>query len=193
MPDDSLEPRKLEPGWMERHARILVEGRDPAARIPLTYLDGTPVFDRSGRPRFYSASYDTFTCLSRLRARERELRRQAARAAEAARVAAETARVRSEARLGILPPPGKLASVDMDALIIAGPLGAVGLPAGVLRTLQVLAKGKRHPVPALIGAGLWRDEAALAAALDAARPRLAAIGLRICRRKSGLRLTSSNM
>ncbi|AWN36534.1 hypothetical protein [Methylobacterium radiodurans] len=176
---------------MERHARILVEGRDPAARIPLTYLDGTPVLDRRGRPRFYSAAADSFAGLGHRRARERELRRQAARAAEASRVAAETARVRSEARLGILPPPGKLASVDLDALIIAGPLGAVGLPVGVLRSLQVLAQGKRHPVAALISAGHWRDEAALAAALDAARPRLAATGLRICRRKGGWRLAAA--
>ncbi|MDP4022431.1 hypothetical protein Q8W71_07340 [Methylobacterium sp. NEAU 140] len=128
---------------------------------------------------------------SKAHTRRREIERQAARAADAARLAEEVRKIRGEARLGLLPPPGRLAAVDMDALLLIGPLGAVGCGAALLRSLAVLMGKGRHPVPALVAAGSWKDEAALQTAVEAFRPRLAAIGLRLCRRKLGWRLTSA--
>lgn len=190
--------RPLDPGWRERHIQGQADGTMPPGLIPLTYEDGTPVLDSLGRPRMWSPHIEAAT-RKRPKSdrptapRARDLQRQSARAADIARVAAEVEKIRSEARLGILPPSGRLAAVDLDALIIAGPLGAVGLSASVLRSLQVLAQGRRHPVAALVAAAPWRDEAALTTAIEAARPRLAAVGLRVCRRKAGWRLASATL
>ncbi|MET3485856.1 hypothetical protein [Methylobacterium sp. 1973] len=118
------------------------------------------------------------------RAGERAL----AKAADAARLAAEVDRIRSEIRLGVKPPTGKLAAVDVAGMLLIGPLGAVGCGGALLRTLEVLVGRGRHPVPSLLAAGRWQDEAALRAALKASRPKLAAIGLQICRRKAGWRM-----
>jgi len=43
----------------------------------------------------------------------------------------------------------------------------------------------RRPVPSLLAAGRWQDEAALKAALETLRPKPAAIGLRIFRQRPG--------
>ncbi|MDP4022043.1 hypothetical protein Q8W71_05375 [Methylobacterium sp. NEAU 140] len=77
----------------------------------------------------------------------------------------------------------------MDAMLLIGPLGAIGCDATLLRSLAVLTGKGRHPVPSLLAVGRWKDEAALQAAVGAFRPRMAATGLRICRRKAGWRLT----
>ncbi|MCJ2102703.1 hypothetical protein [Methylobacterium sp. E-046] len=122
------------------------------------------------------------------RAGERAL----AKEADAARLAAEVDRIRSEIRLGVKPPAGKLAAVDAAAMLLLGPQGAVGCSGALLRTLQVLVGKRRHPVPSLLAAGRWQDEAALRAALEAFRPKLAAIGLRVCRRKAGWRLARAS-
>ncbi|MCJ2087787.1 hypothetical protein MKK88_17630 [Methylobacterium sp. E-005] len=114
-----------------------------------------------------------------------------AKAADAARLAAEVNRICSEIRLGVKPPAGRLAAVNMADMLLLGPLGAVGCGGALLRTLHVLAARRRHPVPCLMAAGRWQDEAALRAALEAFRPRLMAIGLRICRRKAGWRLAKN--
>lgn len=42
-------------------------------------------------------------------------------------------------------------------------------------------------MPLLLAAGRWQDETALKAALEAFRPKLVAIELRVCRRKGGRR------
>ncbi|KAA0121002.1 hypothetical protein CIW48_26205 [Methylobacterium sp. P1-11] len=118
------------------------------------------------------------------RAHERAL----AKAADAAQLATEVDRIRSEVRVGVKAPAGKLAAVDTAAMLLLGPQGAVGCGGALLRTLEVLAGKGRHPVPSLLAAGRWQDEAALRAALEAFRPKLAAIGLRVCRRKAGWRL-----
>jgi hypothetical protein len=60
-----------------------------------------------------------------------------------------------------------------------------------MRTLAPLAAGGRHPGSALVAAGAWRDEGALREALDALAPKLSALGLRICRRKAGLRMAKA--
>lgn len=181
------ERRRLDRGWRERHLQGQADGTMPRGQIQLRYEDGELVFNRLGRPRMWSPAVEAATRPGR--PRSREVLRQAARAADAARVAAETARIRKEAVFGLLPPPGQLAAVDLEALLVIGPLGAIGGPAALLRSLQVLAQGKRHPVSALLPG--WRDEAALCAAVEAFRPRLAAVGLRVCRRKAGWRLASA--
>lgn len=117
--------------------------------------------------------------------------RAVAKEADAARLAAEVDRIRSEVRLGVKPPAGKLCAVDAAAMLLVGPQGAVGCGGALLRTLEVLAVKGRHPVPSLLAAGRWQDEAALRVALEAFRPKLAAIGLRVCRRKAGWRLAKA--
>ncbi|MCJ2051249.1 hypothetical protein [Methylobacterium sp. J-070] len=121
------------------------------------------------------------------RAHERAL----AKEADAVRLAAEVDRIRSEVRLGVKSPAGKLAAVDVAGMLLLGPLGGVGCGGALLRTMEVLVSKGRHPVPSLLAAGRWEDEAALRAAVEAFRPKLAAIGLRICRRKAGLRIAKS--
>lgn len=46
-------------------------------------------------------------------------------------------------------------------------------------------------MPSLLTAGRWQNEAALRAALEAFRPKLAATGLRVCRRKARWRLAKA--
>ncbi|MCJ2018625.1 hypothetical protein MKK84_14460 [Methylobacterium sp. E-065] len=141
--------------------------------------------DRAARRAEYAARDRAHAAVIRAkRAHERAL----AKEADAARMAVEVARIRSEIRLGVKPPAGRLAAVDVPAMLLLGPLGAVGCGAALMRTCEVLAGRGRHPVPSLLIAGRWDDEAALRAALKAFKPKLAAIGLRVCRRKAGWRL-----
>lgn len=190
----TLDPdrRRLDRGWRDRHIQGQADGTMPPGQIQLRYEDGEPVFDRLGRPRIWSSAVEIATRSRPSRADLRAVARQAARAADAARVAEEAARVRREARLGIVPPDGRLAAVDAAALLVIGPLGAIGCSSALTRTFEVLARGGRHPVEALVATG-WRDEATLDAAVEAFRPRLAAIGLRICRRKAGWRLAAATV
>lgn len=133
-----------------------------------------------------------YTARDRLHAATIRAKRAGARAlakeGDAARLAAEIDRIRSEVRLGVKAPAGRLAAVDVAAMLLLGPQGAVGCGGALLRTLDVMVGKGRHPVPSLLSAGPWQDEAALRAALEAFRPKLAAIGLRLCRRKAGWRL-----
>jgi len=141
--------------------------------------------ERAARRAEYAARDRAHAAVIRAkRAHERVL----AKEADAAQLAVEVDRIRSEIRLGVKPPAGRLAAVDVAGMLLLGPLGAVGCGGALLCTLEVLAGRGRHPVPSLLAAGRWQDEAALRAALEASRPRLAAIGLRICRRKAGWRL-----
>jgi hypothetical protein len=61
-----------------------------------------------------------------------------------------------------------------------------------VRTLAPLTAGGRHPPAALMAAGGWRDEAALREALAGLSGKLAVLGLRICKRKAGLRMAKYN-
>ncbi|APT31382.1 hypothetical protein MCBMB27_02091 [Methylobacterium phyllosphaerae] len=119
---------------------------------------------------------------SRTIARLREKAEVAARDAAAAR----SLRARVQSRLR--PPAGRLFAVDAAALVIQGPAGGLGSSERIVRTLAPLAAGGRHPAAALVAAGGWQDEAALREALSGLGPKLAALGLRICRRKAGLRM-----
>lgn len=106
----------------------------------------------------------------------------ATRTAEAARV------LRSQVQSGLKPPAGKLFSVDIGGMVLCGPAGGIGTSERMARTLAPLAAGGRHPGNALVAAGTWVDEGALREALAGLAPKLEAVGLRICRRKAGLRM-----
>ncbi|WP_139220990.1 hypothetical protein [Methylobacterium brachiatum] len=118
-------------------------------------------------------------------ARLREKAEAAARNAAAAR--ALTAQVQPALR----PPAGRLFGVDAAALLLRGPVGGIGTTTRIVRTLGPLAAGGRHPAAVLMAAGSWGDEEALREALVGLGPKLAAIGLRICRRKAGLRMAKA--
>lgn len=119
---------------------------------------------------------------SRTIARLREQAEAAARAATAARALAR------QVQPGLRPPPGRLFGVDRDGLVLCGPAGGIGSSLRIIETLQPLAQGGRHPTEALIAAGAWGDVAALREALNAMAPKLFAVGVRICRKKAGLRM-----
>jgi hypothetical protein len=61
----------------------------------------------------------------------------------------------------------------------------------MVRTLGPLAVGGRHLPAVLVTAGGWQDEEALREALTGLGLKLAAIGLRVCRRKAGLRMAKA--
>ncbi len=48
-----------------------------------------------------------------------------------------------------------------------------------------------HAAAVLVEAGKWADEAVLRETLNALAPKLAAIGLQICRREAGLRMAKA--
>ncbi len=115
--------------------------------------------------------------------------RQKAKAEEAACAAAAAQALTQQVMPGLRPPPGRLFAADEAALLLRGPLGGLGTTDRIARTLTPLAAGGRHLPVVLVAAGGWEDEQALREALAALAPKLAAIGLRICRRKAGLRMT----
>lgn len=121
----------------------------------------------------------------------RTIARLKAKAEEAAR---DVEAARALARLvqpGLRPPPGKLFATDAAGLVLRGPAGGIGSSSRIIETLQPLAQAGRHSADALVAAGKWTDEAALRKALDALAPKLAVSGLRICRRKAGLRMAKA--
>jgi len=118
----------------------------------------------------------------------RTIARLKAKADDAARTA-EVARVlRSQVQSGLKPPAGKLFSVDIGGMVLCGPAGGLGTSARIARTLEPLAAGGRHLPATLMAGGSWSDEAALREALAGLAPKLEAVGLRICRRKAGLKM-----
>jgi len=88
-------------------------------------------------------------------------------------------------------PADRLFAVDAGALLLRGPMGGIGSTERMARTLEPLAVGGRHLPAVLVGAGGWHDEEALREALAGLGPKLAVLGLRICRRKAGLRMAKS--
>ena len=118
----------------------------------------------------------------------REIARRKAAAEAAARDAAAALALERQVQPGLRPPPGRLFAVDAAGLLLRGPRGGVGTSERMVRTLGVLAAGGRHQPAALVAAGAWKDEGALRDALVAIGGKLAAIGLRVDRRKTGLRM-----
>jgi hypothetical protein len=123
---------------------------------------------------------------SRTIARLREKAETTARDAAAAR------ELRARVQPGLKSLAGKLFAVDVDALVICGPAGGLGTSERIVRTLAPLAAGGRHSAAALVAAGGWRDEASLREALAGLSGKLAVLGLRICKRKAGLRMAKYN-
>jgi hypothetical protein len=60
------------------------------------------------------------------------------KAADAARLAANSDRIRSEVRVGVKPPAGKLVAVDVAARLLLGPAGAVRCGGALVPTLEGL-------------------------------------------------------
>jgi len=152
---------------------------------------GLPAFDSNGRP----------TPWTEARARRHALyvRKPAAlarapedtaarRAADRVLAEAEAAALRVQVVHGFRRPAGKLFGVDEAALVLIGPYGAIVISPILLRTLALLAGKGRHPPESLLPAG-WQDLEHLSTGLAAAGLTLAAVGLRLDRRKTGWRIT----
>lgn len=118
----------------------------------------------------------------------RELARRREKAEAAARAAVAAKAIANQVQPGLRAPPGRAFAVEAEALVLRGPAGGIGTSERIVRMLQPLAAGGRHPATALMAAGGWSDEQALREALDAIAPKLAAVGLRVCRRRTGLRM-----
>lgn len=118
----------------------------------------------------------------------RTIARLKAKAEAEARNAAAAQQLQAQVQRTFRPPPGKVFGVDTAALLLIGPAGALGTTTRMAKTLEPLAAGGRHLQPVLLAAGSWADEAALREALTAIAPKLSVLGLRICRRKAGLRM-----
>lgn len=112
-----------------------------------------------------------------------------ARADQEARIAREAGALRSQVQRGFRPPPGRLWTVDAEALVIIGPAGGIGTTPVIVRTLEALSAPGRHDEAVVAAAGDWRDVAHLREAMAALAPKLAVLGLRLDRRKTGVRIT----
>lgn len=139
--------------------------------LPYTYRETR---DRNGQIVLVPDHATRTRALRRL-ARDRD--RLKAKAEEQARIEAAQAALAAQLRRGLKPPPGRLWSVDPAALLLIGPGGAIPASAKACAALAPLAVGGRHPEPA-----------ELRTALDGLAPRLAAVGLRIDRRRAGVRV-----
>jgi hypothetical protein len=114
-----------------------------------------------------------------------------AKAEQAARDLGAAQALARQVMPALRPPPGRLFAVDGAALLLRGPQGGIGSTERMVRTLAPLAAGGRHLPAVLMAAGGWQDEEALQEALAGLGPKLAALGLRICRRKAGLRMAKA--
>ena len=108
-----------------------------------------------------------------------------------ARNAAAACALTAQVQPGLRPPPGTLFAADAAGLVLQGPLGGIGGSTRIIQTLQPLAAGGRHAPAVLMAAGGWQDEAAMGEALAGIGGKLAALGLRIDRRRAGLQMAKS--
>ncbi len=118
----------------------------------------------------------------------RTIARLRAKAEAAERAAAAAQALIRRVQPGLRPPPGRLFCVDVAGLVLRGPHGGIGTSERMACTLMPLAQGGRQPVETLVAAGGLADETALREALAALAPKLGVIGLRVCRRKAGIRM-----
>lgn len=177
-------PRALDDGWHARHIQWQAEGRIPPGKTPLLYADGTPVFDRTGRPRMWSprvaAALQPGPTGQPCYPSSKTIARQRAQSEAAARLAAEAAKLRSMLLPSLKPLPKRLWSLHPDALLLIGPFGGISFPASAMAVLQPLAAGGRHAL-----------DTGASAVLDTMAPRLAVVGLRIDRRREGVRIAKA--
>lgn len=121
--------------------------------------------------------------------RERNLRLAAAKRAEAQARAEEATRMfQGQVMPGFRPPAGKLWGVDVEALMIVGPGGGIGTTAVMARILAPLAAGGRHDESVIAAETGCRDAVHLQELLTAMAGKLAAVGLRVDRRRTGIRI-----
>lgn len=120
----------------------------------------------------------------------RQIAARKAKAEEQARVARETAALEAQIQRGFRPPAGRLFGVDVEALILIGPGGGIGVTPLLARTLAILSAPGRHAPESLLAAG-WRDVDHLRDGLSAFSGKLAAVGLVLNRRATGLRITKT--
>lgn len=121
--------------------------------------------------------------------RERNQRLIATKHAEARARADEAARVfQAQVMPGFRPPAGKLWGVNEAAMMIVGPGGGIGTTAAMAAILAPLAVGGRHDEAGIAAATGCRDEAHLRELLTGMAGKLAAIGLRVDRRRAGIRI-----
>ncbi|CAA2145623.1 hypothetical protein MBLL_04750 (plasmid) [Methylobacterium bullatum] len=73
-------------------------------------------------------------------------------------------------------------------LMLTGPGGGIGVSPVLARTLAILSPPGRHMPESVLAAG-WRDVDHLRDGLSAFAGKLAAVGLILNRRKTGLRIT----
>ena len=114
--------------------------------------------------------------------------RRRVKAEAVARDAAAAQALLGQVQRGFRPPPGKVFGVDPAGLLLIGPVGALGMTTRMAQTLAPLAAGGRHLPAVLMAAGGWQDDQALREALAGVGGKLAALGLRVDRRKAGLRM-----
>ena len=121
--------------------------------------------------------------------RERDRQLAVAKKAEKQVQATEAARVfQGQVMPGFRPPAGKLWGVDEAALMIVGPKGAIGTTAAMAKVLRPLAAGGRHDEAGIAAATGCRDVQQLREVLTGNAGKLAAVGLRVDRRKAGIRI-----
>lgn len=118
----------------------------------------------------------------RMIAREQARKEEVARQAEAVRA------TRAQVQPGLRSPPGCLFAADLASLTLRGPAGGIGTSERMVLTLAPLGAPGRRPSSALRIAGGWPDEATMLEALSAISGKLGAIGLRIDKRKTGIRM-----
>ncbi|TXN81104.1 hypothetical protein [Methylobacterium sp. WL8] len=89
------------------------------------------------------------------------------------------------------PPAGKLWGVNEAAMMIVGPGGGIGTTATIAGILALLALGSRHDEAGIAAATGCRDVAHLREILTGMAGKLATIGLRVDRRKAGIRIAKA--
>ncbi|MCJ2083214.1 hypothetical protein [Methylobacterium sp. J-090] len=118
-------------------------------------------------------------------------RRERLRAEAAAIAASAVKALQGQVQPAFQPPSGRLWKVDAEARIIVGPKGGIGTTPIIVKTLEALSAPGRHLEEVVAAAGGWRDVAHLREALAGIAPKLAVIGLRLDRRKAGVRITKA--
>ena len=121
----------------------------------------------------------------------RQIAAEKARAEHEVRMAREAGALRAQVQRGFKPPPGRLWGVDAAAQLIIGPAGALGTSPVIVRTLEALATPGRHDEAVVASAGGWRYIDHLREAMVGVAPKLAVVGLRLDRRKAGIRITKA--
>lgn len=116
--------------------------------------------------------------------------RRERRRIEAASIAVSAVQaLQAQVQRAFRPPSGRLWKVDAEAQIIIGPAGGIGTTPVIVRTLEALATPGRHDEAVVAAVGGWRDVAHFREGMAGLAPKLAVIGLRLDRRKTGVRIT----